>query len=257
MNTIRPASSDVAVVVSSFDGYADVWPGFFTLWFRFWPDCPYPVYLTTNRLTFPDDRVTSLQVGADLSWSHSLKQALEKIDHPTILLVLDDFFLKEKVDTARVQRLHAILVESGAACLRVVPKPPPDRPHPRYPDIGFVSKGAPYRTSLQIALWDRAKLLGLLQESGSAWDFEIIGSQRSDLLDADFLSVRDGCGAIAYSHTVRRGKWLPRAIREYSAMGIDFSQSHRGVESAWYIRWRNSDVRLWLGRLYRRFRPLR
>lgn len=248
--------SDVAVVVSSFDGYADVWPGFFSMWFRFWPDCPYPVYLTTNHLTYPDERVTSLQVGDDLSWSHGLKQALERIECSTVLLVLDDFFLKEKVDTARVQHLYQVMMETGAGCLRIVPSPPPDRPLDRYPDLGIVSKGAPYRTSLQMAFWNRATLLDLLSEKGTAWDFEIIGSRRSDRLDVPFLSVREGAEAVIYSHTVYRGKWIPSAIHYYSSLGVDFDFSKRGVESEWYLRWRYSRFRLWLGRMYRRVNPL-
>jgi hypothetical protein len=36
-------ASDVSAVVLSHDGYADLWPAFFELLFRFWPDLPYPL----------------------------------------------------------------------------------------------------------------------------------------------------------------------------------------------------------------------
>lgn len=45
-------AADVAVVVASCDAYADLWEPFFRLFRRYWPDCPYPVYLGSNFRTY-------------------------------------------------------------------------------------------------------------------------------------------------------------------------------------------------------------
>jgi hypothetical protein len=42
------SSDNLAVIVVSCDLYSDVWKPFFTLFFKYWNDCPFPVYLTSN-----------------------------------------------------------------------------------------------------------------------------------------------------------------------------------------------------------------
>jgi hypothetical protein len=65
--------------VASYDGCADIWLGFFGLVSRFWPDLPYPLYLISNHVAYSDERVTSLRVGDDLSWSEILTRGLERV----------------------------------------------------------------------------------------------------------------------------------------------------------------------------------
>ena len=150
MTATEEVLSDVSAVVISHDRYADVWHGFFQLLFRFWRDRPYPLYLISNHLAFPDERVISLQVGDDLSWSQTLARGLERIPSRYVLVMLEDFYLTAPVDTDHIRRLHDAMVATGAALLRLVANPKPDRPHRQLPELGYIDKGAPYRTSLQI-----------------------------------------------------------------------------------------------------------
>ena len=242
---------DVSAVVVSHDRYADVWPGFFSLLFRFWPDLPYRLYLVSNDLPFLDEQITSLCVGDDLSWSETLARGLDRISSRFVLLILEDFFLCAPVDTDHVLRLQAAMVAQGAAYLRLVPQPSPDLPLPGQIDIGMIAKGAPYRTSLQMAFWDRRVLLDLLRENKSAWDFELKGSRRSDQVSYSFLSVCENVAPIQYRHAVRRGKWLPATVRHFSQAGIPFDFSARPIESELYLRWAGSGVRRQLGRAWR------
>src|SRR5262249_49133230 len=99
MTSTNQGSAEVSAVVASHDGFADIWPGFFDLLFRFWPDLPYPLYLISNHLTFHDSRVNPLRVGDDISWSDTLARGLARISSRYVLLVLDDFFLTGLVDT--------------------------------------------------------------------------------------------------------------------------------------------------------------
>ncbi len=244
-------ASDVSAVVASYDGSSDIWPGFFALMSRFWPDLPYPLHLISNHLPFSDRRVTVLRVGDDLSWSQTVARGLERVSSRYVLLILDDFFLTAPVDTARVLRLHAAMVAKGAAYLRLVPNPAADTPCADMPEIGAIGKGAPYRTSLQMAFWDRSALLGLLRSEESAWDFEIKGSRRSDAMTEPFLGMRDGFAAIPYRHVLRRGKLLPDAIHFFMPLGVHFDTSKRKLESELNLRWQASAVRRHLGRLWR------
>ncbi|HZC58207.1 MAG TPA: hypothetical protein VE396_19490 [Xanthobacteraceae bacterium] len=248
---VKEFASDVSAVVASYDGSADIWPGFFGLLSRFWPDLPYPLYLVSNHLTFPDQRVTALRVGDDLSWSETLARGLERVASRYVLLILDDFFLTASVDTALVSRMHAAMGAKGAAYLRLVPNPAADTPCVDMPGIGTIDKGAPNRTSLQMAFWDRRVLLDLLRREESAWDFEIKGSRRSDALREPFLGVCQGFSAVPYRHVLRRGKLLPDAVRFFAPLGVSFDFSKRRFESELNLRWQASAVRRHLGRAWR------
>jgi len=243
-------ASDVSAVVLSHDGYADLWPTFFELLFRFWPDLPYPLHLVSNHQTFSDSRVIPVRVGDDRSWSQTLARALDAIPSRYVLLLLEDYFLTGPVDTAHIARLHATMVELGAVYLRLAPAPKPDSPCPGFSHIGFIAKGAPYRSSLQVAFWKRSALLGLLRQDETAWDFELKGSRRSDQITDPFLSVYDGY-ALPYRHTVRRGRWIPGAIRQFAMLGIAFNSTSRPTESEIYARWEDSWARRFLGKTWR------
>jgi hypothetical protein len=242
-------------VVVSHDGCADIWPGFFGLMSRFWVDLPYPLYLISNHLAFPDKSITTLRVGDDQSWSDTLARGLERIPSRYVLLILDDFFLTGPVDTALVLRTHDAMVAKGAAYLRLVPNPAADEPCPDLPPdlpmIGTINKGAPYRASLQMAFWLRSALIDLLRRGESAWDFEIKGSRRSDAMREPFLGACGGFPIIPYRHVLRRGKLLPDAVRFFAPFGVSFDFSKRQLESTVNLRWQASAVRRHLGKAWR------
>ncbi len=245
------AVQDVAAVVASYDGCSDIWPGFFALMSRFWPDLPFPLYLISNHLAFADDKVMALRVGDDLSWSETLARGLERVSSRYVLLILDDFYLTAPVDTALVLRMQAAMVAKDAAYLRLAPYPAADTPCVDVPEIGTIRKGAPYRTSLQMAFWDRRVLLDLLQREESAWDFEIKGTRRSDALDRPFLGVCSDFTVVPYRHVLRRGKVLPDAARFFASLGVSFDLTKRRMESALNLRWQASAPRRWLGAAWR------
>ena len=64
------------------------------------------------------------------------------------------------------------------------------------------------------------------------------------------LVVNDGVRPIPYQHAVRRGKWLPDAIRAFAPLGIKFDRSKRPVESELKLWWERTLLRRWLGRAW-------
>ncbi len=91
------------------------------LYRRYWPDCPYPMFLASETAGIEDGRVRSLCAGAGLGWSEVVRVALEALEHAHVLLVLDDFFLSKPVSTVAVEALRARLEARGGACMRLAP----------------------------------------------------------------------------------------------------------------------------------------
>ena len=217
--------SNLALLVSSCDKYHDLWYPFFTLFFRYWPDCPYPVYLVSNHLIYSDSRVNTIAVGDDRGWSASLKNALLHITQPYLILLLEDYLIEQRVDTEYIEALTVYMKKRKAGCLRLFACPGPNVPCADNPRVGEISKGSDYRLSLQAAIWDKEVLLGLLRLEESPWELEVFGSKRTDMLDMPFLSVeinRQGVYPITYLCTaVVRGKWIPDAVRLCKKNGIN------------------------------------
>ena len=231
------AHDDVAVLVCSLDEYADVWPDFFSLWFRFWPDLPFAMHLVTNEYIYDDPRVRTLPVGVGIGWSHRMRRALEVLPQTYILFSTEDFFLYDKVDTSHLIRLYEDMRLEQAAYLRLMAHDIPYTPHPRLQQLGCVEKGTPYRGAGQLTFWNRRVLLATLQGDESAAEWERQTTARTEEMEAPFLTVREGVAPIKYHNMIRAGKWNRDAVRDYAARGIGLRLSTRPVQNNFDIWW--------------------
>ena len=214
--------SKISLLVVSCDRYSDLWKPFFTIFWRNWPDCPFPVYLGSNYQSFHHPQVTVLQIGEDFSWSGGIKEMLKRIPTPYVLLFLEDFFLLEPVDTACVLSSFETLQKLNGDMLRLKPDPPPDHLLESFPGIGQIDLDTMFRVSTQTAIWRREFLLNLLQEKESAWEFEVKGSERSREMSNGFYGTREPI--FQYSHVIERGKWFRWSAKHFGEMelGCDF-----------------------------------
>ena len=225
--TAPAASVSASILVASCDAYRDLWKPFFSLLQRHWPDCPYPIFLGSNRTSYQDERVKPLLVGDDVSWSSSTRLMLARLQTPYVLMLLDDFLLLERVETAELEGLLASLVRLDGAYLRLRPFPRPDVRLARFPMIGEIDIGAPYRASLQAAFWHRESLLELLRDEEDPWQMEARGARRSDLMARGFYSTWHP--ALAYYAAVTRGKWTPYGVAVCREQGVAVDLETRPV----------------------------
>lgn len=212
-----------AVLVMSSDGYRDLWRPFFTLFWRYWPDCPFPVYLGSNRIPYEDDTRISTLLTGDFEWGKTLRLWLEQIDSEYVLVLLEDYFLRESVPTARVLDALATIDALHGVVLRLYPHPGPDAAISGHARIGRIHRLAPFRVSTQPAIWHRAELLSLARDDESIWDFEVEGTRRSRSRSAGFYATYRP--VLRYRHVVDRGKWFRSALRHYGKepIGCDFA----------------------------------
>lgn len=228
-----------AIFVSSCDAFGDAWEPFFKLFFRYWPDCPFQVYLIANQLQYNDPRVETINIYPDKGWAVNMIETIEKFDFPYIIYFQEDYFLKNKVDTKRILNLLEILIKEQAAYLRLWPSPGPDENFKNYADIGLIKKNSPYRTSLQAAIWDVKVFRDLLIPGETGRDMEFLGSERSKAIKNPFLSVArsrffniNNNPAIEYFCTgIVKGKWNYGVVKFLKKEGIKINKNRRGIEA--------------------------
>jgi hypothetical protein len=215
-----------SVLVVSCDKYKDLWTPFFTLFSRYWPDCEWPVYLGTN-FAHPDvDYVRTIPAGEDEAWSKRLRFFLQQLTTEYVLLLLEDFFLDRPVSSDSIREHLKLLHSLDGASLRLFPNPYPDYVRK---GIGVIHPRAAYRVSLQASIWNRSRLLDLLVDEESPWQFETRATLRSRSLQAGFYC--SPVPVIHYRHVLERGEWFRSQAQFYRAQNIGCNFQARPVMS--------------------------
>jgi hypothetical protein len=207
----------------SCDAYRDLWTPFFNLFWRYWSDCPWPVYLGTEHRPLSDERVTTLTAG-DSEWTQRLRFCLNQISSDFVLLLLEDYFLDRSVSTPLLREKLALLARLEGSQLRLFPLPGPDHKLPEHPELGTLDPRAAYRVSTQAAFWKRSHLLDLLvDDNESIWNFEWNATYRSRSTTPTYYASYKPL--IHYRQVVERGEWFRSAARYFGQqeIGCDFT----------------------------------
>jgi hypothetical protein len=224
----------IAILINSCDKYSDVWEIFFPLFFKYWPDCPWEIYLGSNTKLYNHPKVKPLIVGEDISWADSTRKMLEQLPYDNVLFFLDDFFIFWHVNNVKVMRLYEWFCNLDANYLRFRNDPPINIPVAGYPELVEIMPGEFYRTSLDIAFWKRSTFLSILKEGESPWSMEINGSERS-IRFPGFYASREW--VIERRNGLEAGKWKRYNLELIKKEGliVPYGHSITGIVEHYYI----------------------
>jgi hypothetical protein len=197
-----------AILVPSFDCYSDIWAITAFSFERYWPDCPYPIYLGANggnrSLAVPRNW-RYINRGPDLSWSRSMADYLAAVPADRVLVYLDDFILTGRPDADAIAAAVDLMTEKNIPFIQLLPKPECQR---QYDNLyAVVPSWNDYRTSLMPTLWEKALLAELLRYDFNPWQFERRAGLAPEARRRLFLAVRKE--VLPFHHCVQKGKVLP------------------------------------------------
>jgi FkbM family methyltransferase len=220
-----------ALVVASCDSFSDVWDAYFTLLFRYWPDCPYTIYLITDSKVYNHPKVkTIVQDELKKDWSSCVIDSLKKIPEKYIIFNQEDFLINGPVKTEHIKKLVKNISEYNAACIRLLPSPPPDK---KYNDhLGEITKGPQYSFSLQATIWEKDIFCSLLKKGEQIRHTETTASVRAkNTVQKPFLSVFKNERPFPYFATaIKKGVWYYDAIQLCKKEGIGI-KTNKPIES--------------------------
>lgn len=214
-------NKDCAIFIAARDNYSDTWDIFFLLFFRYWPDCPFQIYLVSEKKIYQDDRIININVKEDVGtlwekqWAGRMKYVLKKINKPYLIFFHTDYLLTNKVDTDRILKFVDIIKDEkkNIGYIRLNPSPPPRLEYIKDKTLGIISKTDNYAISMQVTLWKTKFFEKLLIDGYSPVDLEIICSKMSVNMSELFLSVKSGKTAISYLNGIKKGVWSYDSIR--------------------------------------------
>lgn len=194
----------VAFLVISFDGFSDLWP-----------ECTSRInilfngltkkFILTNYKNFDQNGFKNISVGKDKSWSSNLIKALKMIKEPYVLLWLDDVFLESLRNEFSLDNLINFMEEHDATLINLKANP-----LPFWKKLGstrYIRISGPllYKSAVAPVLWNRERLLNLLNENEDAWQFELNGSDRLASDNRVFILNKN---PFTYIHVLIKGKLL-------------------------------------------------
>lgn len=227
----------------SCDSYQDVWAPMVQSIEKFWPDCPFPIYMCSEQEVFNHSKIGNIRVGERMRWSEMLIEVLGGLSSKSVIYLQEDYILKGSIQTDEVERLIDFYESNDAAYLRLIPFPKPDEIVDEKLNVGLVLEGSSYRTSLQAAIWDRKVLLSLLSPDEDGWQFEKNSVARASHIQRPFYSVGINSDLPNknhhrypldyYSTAILQGKWQKEGVKMLREAGINISTEKRGYLNRW------------------------
>ena len=221
---------ETSVVVVSCSKFKDAWVPFFTLFKKYWKDCPYNVYFLTdieNSKPIKFDNVKYITTPIDYGWNKNFSTLLNEIKSKRIILFQEDFFIKKHVNTKQVRQLVNFSIENDIGCLRLCPSPGPSIPFNEF--LGVIQKTDMYRFSMQLSIWDVDLIKRIVSSRDNIHSLETEGNIITSNEKKHFLSIwRESPeypgGPIQYYITgIVKGFWQQGAIDLLNKEGISTS----------------------------------
>ena len=206
----------IAMLVVSCDKYSDLWPIFFGLWFKYWPSCPFKIYLGTNFKEYVHKDITMINIGADSDYSTNLITMVNAIEEDYIMITVEDLFLSQKVDEMNFDKFIQEFFENKAKFFKLIHTYPLGYDHDTSKRIAAVSDGVKYRIGVGAALWDKKVLKENLMPGLSAWEMEKAGDFGRDIPSSDIYALNYHFGGkhpFQFVHGVIKGAWLRNSIK--------------------------------------------
>ena len=221
------------VLILTCDEFSNLIPVFLRFYKRHWPDNPYKTEIITQ--TKPIKTVHKVFYAGKSSWSSELISYLKQSSEDKFILILEDYFIRQPVDTKRVVAAEA-LCRGKVGCVRLNHAPHKyfKRHSIRTNIEGFREYPTTGRFSwtLQIAFWQKKYLLDNLKEGESCWQNEEYGISRLREKKTDWKILWPEENMVDYSPIglLRKGALEPTVLRWAKSKLTENSREYKILE---------------------------
>lgn len=225
--------SEFAIFIDSYDENVDVWSPFFAIFGAYWKNCKHNRYLVNNILDYDCENLKVINTGEERGWFQMTIKGLEAVNEKYILFLLEDYGFSKNINSHDFEEIVEIMEKENIFYYRLTC---PDH-FSKNKSFIPVPENTSYPISLQPAIWNKGRLLEILNELASEgartpWDFEkyFIEKYRDGSPDVMIEGIRyDSRNLIGYQNLIIQGKWDPRVIRLYQKAGISIDTNKRDL----------------------------
>lgn len=214
------------IVVFSCDKNTDTFLPFHHCIEKYYPDHPEIIYLTE---TVVNPYYKTICKNYPLNcWTRRIRESLKEINDDIVLFIVDDAFIRKEVDVKRIEEAQKVL-HGNAAMVNFEKSFDKNDLATNYPFIKKRNKGACYELSLLVGLWQKDKLINILNKDSDPWTVEL----RQNTLGYDYY-INSGDYIIDWGYEtwkpagIFKGKWCREIIDFFNKEGLDVDYTTRG-----------------------------
>lgn len=214
------------ILVCSCDKDEDIFYPFHYCIEKYWKEHPEIIYTTE---TIKNSYYKTICKNYPLEqWTKRIRETLKKIPDNEILLMIDDIFIRNKVDTKRIDYARSNL-KGNIACFNFEKVFNPNDLESRLDGWKIRQKGSEYELSLMCGLWNKEKLIKILENDSDPWTVEY----KQDTKGYDYLiNSEDYIIDWGYKTFQRvglvKGKWSRECKDFFDKEGIKIDYDKRG-----------------------------
>ena len=214
------------ILVLSCDKNQDTFDAFHHCMEKYYPEHPEVIY-TTETIENPYYKTICKDYPLNI-WTKRIRETLQEIDDNQILIMIDDCFIREAVDTKRIEYASKNL--KGNIAMFNFEKSFDSNDEKTALD-GFKKRqhNASYEVSIMCGLWDKEKLMKVIKEDSNPWEVE--GKQNNCGYDyyinsGDYI-INWGYETFIYTG-ICKGKWCRNIVPFFEQEGIEIDYNKRG-----------------------------
>ncbi len=206
----------MTMLILSCDGFSDLWSGHIKQLNTHWPDHGMRTIIVTDKeadRTFPG--VEILPVCDAPEWTDRLKVALESVKTEYVFITLDDYFLIQDVDNAKMSDMINMMESERLDYLRFFlrPKRATAAPVDGYPNIFWIDTQFVYSVNLYSGIWKKRFLESTVDTSRNIWQYEVSLARQAREYGAR-CAMSKNCD-FKILDVVRKGKLLHKSARYF------------------------------------------
>ena len=214
------------ILVLSCDKNKDTFEPFYHCIEKYWSNHPEVIYKTETVLnSYYKTICTDYPLS---SWTKGVRETLKQIDDNHILLMMDDIFIRQPVDTERVYYADTHFKENIAMFNFEKSFDSNDESTDL---IGFKKRKhcSDYEVSIMCGLWDKDKLLNVIAEDSDPWTVEF----RQNNCNYDYY-INSGDYIIDWGYRtwhpsgIFKGRWCREIVSFFEQENIKMDYSLRG-----------------------------
>ncbi len=223
--------NEFAIFYHTCDKYSDLWIPFCDFFKKYWPDYSGKIYINSEEKDFDYNglNIVNLKVGVR-NFSDREIAGLQKVEEDYILLMMDDLFLMNKVDSKLVEEYFQFFLKCNLDTLVLRNASPNEVTVPlNFRKVEILIPPSVDMLSSQLAFWKKIKFIECLNVDDGPWEMEWFGSMRANVNHLKTAYTNDNAIPSLPGGALRVGKWDPQYIEflENEKYIIDFSK--RGV----------------------------
>lgn len=216
----------MVILVLSCDKNEDIFDAFHHCIEKYYPNHPEIIYIT-ETIKNPYYKTICKNYPIE-QWTIRIREALKEIDDEQILIMIDDFFIRQSVDEERIKYLSTQL-KGNVACFSFEKTFDNNDEETNIEGMKKRQHGAEYEVSINCGLWDKNKLIDVLNGEYTPWQVEY----NCNNCGYDFyINSKDYIIDWGYETWIPtglfKGRWCRNIIPFFEKEGIKINYERRG-----------------------------